>query len=271
MSGAGLDIGIAPRETASGESPLLEQREWKAATGVLTRAAAVLYLDRLLYGDDEDETPGRGLVDCGLTDGKLVIVLYVYPQRPGGRAPRLAASIGETSAPESEEIEEEETLDFQFEAEAGLRHPALRVLAANWLTGPWNEHGDKVAPPPMTVDGRVLRLAGGAPVYGSVLVRTLVRRWTAAVTVDWAEAVESLNEGWGEIVALYPADAPPVALALAAPPGAAEMAASGRPCGRHYSVRVGGEEETWPPTCPPADKYVWCDYCKGECEDGYRP
>ena len=264
---AGLDIRLAPRDAASGETLLLEQREWKASTGILTRAAAALYLDRLLYGDDETN-PAAGIMDCGLTDGRLLIGVYVYPL--ADMPFRLAASIGDMGAPEYAEIEEEAGLNFEIADSASLSHPARRVLSAQWLTGPYNESGDKVAPPPMTVDGRTLRLSGGA-VYGSVQVKLLVPRWTAILAVAWADAAASLNQGWGEHVVAYPSDAPPVALDLTAPPGAEEMAASGAECGNTFRGSIRRTEEDWPPIAEPKNKYVDCDYCKGECDDGYRP
>lgn len=267
MGAAGLTLPFAPPSAEAGAALLLEQEEWRKSVGVLTRINAIRYIDMRTYARSaESAAQDVPLMDCGLSDGGLVIRVRAYPVRDV--ALRLAASIGDLDEPRREDIEEEATLHYTLTTEAALSHPASRVLSATWLAGPYNVDGAKIAPPPLAVDGRVLRVIGDA-VYGSVQVKTAVRRWTYRLVVDWAEAVESLTAGWGEYVVAWPDGGAPVALELTAPPGAAEMAASGRPCG--FSFRVRPADAPWPPKADPANKYVTCDYCKLECDDGYRP
>ena len=269
---AALTIGFsAPEAAAPGEALLLEQDEWKRSAGVLTPPRAALYISRYMYGPlalKREETRWDDVyVDCGVKNGRVEITLRAYPLRPDVEIVRLAASVGSLSGLERGEIEEEETVSYTLTRETALRHPASRVLDASWLTGPYDAAGNKVAPPPLTVrDGRVLRVSGDV-VWGSVKVKTLVPRWTCVLTVDWSVAAESLNEGWGEWAAAWPAGGPPAALALTPPPGAKEMAASGG-CGRRSTIVSINEDddEDWPPVAEPADRYVDCDYCKGECE-----
>ena len=268
MSDAALSLPFVPPGAAEpGEALLLEQEEWKRSTGLLTRLNALRHISRRAYqAASVAGGESAALMDCGVTSEGVVIELRVYPLREA--AFRLAASIGELGEPRREDIEEEAAPHYTLTSEATLSHPARRVLSATWLTGPYNAQGVRIAPPPLAVDGRTLRVVGDV-VYGSVRVKTLVRRWTAALTVPWEEAEASLNAGWGEWAAAFPDGGKPVALERTAPPGAAEMAASGGGCGASYRVKKA--EGAWPPECPPADKRVDCDYCKGECDDGYRP
>lgn len=263
-SAPGLTLPFRPPAFESGEVLLLEQDAWAASTGVLTRINAVRYIDRQVYTAASDAAPDTPLVDCGLTDAGLAITLHVYPLR--SVVFRLAASIGDLSDPRRDDVEEEETLHYTLTTEASLRHPAQQVLSAQWLSGPYDADGLIIAPPPLAVDGQTLRVVGDV-VYGSVQVKLLVPRWTSTLTVDWREAAESLVDGWGEYAAAFPDGGRPVALALTAPPGAAEMAASGAGCGGAFRYRVGPSDRPWPPKAQPADKHVNCDYCSGECDD----
>lgn len=234
---------------------LLEQREWRPYAGIVTKANMVRYLARILYGDQWQEQ-----IDCGLSGDAIVIGIYVYPLRPGVRF-RLAATIGELSDGDYDEVEERESVHFNLEQEARLRHPALRVIDAKWLAGPYLAGGVKTAPPALRVAGQ--RLFTAVPVFGSVHVTTVVPRWLFLLTVNWDAAASALTGGWAEFAACYPPPGRPVALGLSAPPGAQEMAELGLPCG--YSFHGSSswpQDDNWPPKeTGGKTKRISGDYC----------
>ncbi len=253
-----LSLDFVPRDGGAREPidlVLLEQREWRPYAGIVTKANMVRYLARILYGDQWQEQ-----IDCGLSGDAIIIGIHVFPLRPGVRF-RLAATIGELSDGDYEEIEERESVHFNLEREANLRHPALRVIDTKWLTGPYLAGGIKTAPPALSVSGQ--RLTAPVPVFGSVLVTCIVPRWLFLLTLPWETAQPALAGGWSEFAVCYPPPGRPVALELSAPPGAQEMAELGLPCGYSFRGEVNWpEDDSWPPKESGGKvKRISGDYC----------
>lgn len=242
---------------------LLEQEEWGAYAGRLTKLGMTRYLDHVLYASGGGSAPS--VVDCGQDGaGNLNTAVLVWPLADNV-VYRLFATVGTLGAGELGEVEETDTVSFTLTQTATLRHPARRVLAAEWLTGPWTTGGVKIAPPPLMVDGRELR--ANAVVYGSVRVKTLARRYRHPLQISWNEAKALLaSGGWSEWAVCLPAPGRPEALSLTMNRGAEDMAQSGGSCGRGR-FKSKQDEPEWPPVVEPEDKTVNCDYCTGECED----
>lgn len=258
-----ISLNFVPLERGEREPidlVLLEQREWRPYAGIVTKANMVRYLARILYGDQWQEQ-----VDCGFSGDAIIIGIYVFPLRPGVQF-RLAATIGELSDGDYEEREEQESVHFSLERETSLRHPALQVLDAKWLTGPYLAGGIKTAPPQLSVSGQ--RLLAPVPVYGSVQVTTIVPRWLFLQTVPWSVAQTALTGGWSEFAVCYPPPGRPVALELSAPPGAQEMAELGLPCGYSFRGEVNWpEDDSWPPKESGGKvKRISGDYCALELD-----
>ena len=237
----------------SPELILLEQKEWRGYTGVLTALNLVRYLAKLFYSDEWQEQ-----IDCGFSGDDLVITLYVYPLRPGV-AHRLAVTAGQLSEGEWEEIQETETVTFGLEQATTLKHPASSIVSAKWLTGPYASGGVKIAPPALSVSGRELRAP--VPVFGSVQLTTMVSRTAYILAIPGDEAIELLKQGWSEYAVGMPHGGLPVGLALTPPPGAEEMAQSGQECGRGFSGSVAWPEDGGPPQGQKHNKRIIYDYC----------
>ena len=264
MQAATLTIPFAettsnPRAT---DLVLLEQEEWGAYAGRLTRMGMTRYLDHALYASGGAAAPN--VVGCGRDGaGNLNTAVLVWPLKDDVTY-RLVSTIGTLGSGEPGEVEETDTVSFTLTKTATLKRPARQVNSAEWLTGPWTTGGARIAPPPLTVSGRELRAS--LPVYGSVRVKTLARRFRHPLRITWDEARTALAD-WSEWVVCLPASGRPVALELTANRGAEDMAKSGGSCGRKGRFKVEGEEPEWPPVVEPEDKRVNCEYCAGECEN----
>lgn len=237
---------------------LLEQEAWSAYTGVLTKAGLARYLRGALYGVEAGQ-----VIDCGLSDDNLSIVIYAWPLAPGVTF-RLRSSVGDLGEVLIDTVSSAESVSYNLTDHASLRHPADYIESARWLTGPYNSAGEAIAPPALTVSGRDLMLS--EPVWGSVWIRSVGTRYTCRLSLSLDAAEPLLAAGWSEYVIGLPEGGRPVALALTPPPGAEELARTGAECGRSVSVRVLGPDKT-PPTAQPKDKTIKCDYCELECDD----
>lgn len=248
---------------------LLEQGAWGNYCGVLTRVNFVRYLRQAFFGEPrsrEEEEDGGFVNCCGFGDA-LYIPVHAY--LPAGDAPyQLRATAGNLGEGILQTIMERETVSFNLEREASVRHPATRIVAARWLTGPWTTGGADTPPPPLSVSGQTVR--SPIPVYGSVELALEVRRWRHLLRIGKDEADALLTGGWAEFVVGLPAGGRPVRLEITPPPGAVELAKTGLPCGRGRggdSGRVEDPDDPGEPTASGADKHINCDYCKAQCDD----
>lgn len=263
-----LHIAYTPRSTGRASSRdlvLLEQEPWDAHCGVLSRVNLLDYLASTLY--QRDHPADRQYVNCGMgADGSMQIGLCVY-RLSAGIAYRLAATIGEISEVQEDEIAEQQSISYTLGTEARLSHPAAAIDSVRWLTGPYAVGGGLAAKPALTidpVDRRIVR--SSARVYGSVLLETRVERGVAALAISADVAEAALMAGWSEIAVCRPAGGRPVGLELSAPPGAAERARSDSKCGRSYSASIKPADHG-PPAAQPEDKTIHCDYCTLECDE----
>ena len=238
---------------------MLEQEPWGDYVGVLTKLHFVRYLHGLLYGSDDESEP----VDCGWGD-RLALTVYAYPLAPGVRY-RLASTVGIIEEMRQETVQERQSVSFDLERSASLPRPATRILASEWLAGPYTTGGARVSAPALSVSGR--EVISPIPLFGSVWLTLELQRGSCMIVIDRDEAEPLLAAGWSEFVVGMPAGGRPVALDLDAPPGAEEMAKLGLACGRGSA----GNTVDWPPDqgepiAQPRDKHVECDYCELQCE-----
>lgn len=236
---------------------LLEQEEWNHYTGLLTRAGFLRYLRAVLYDTDD-----KARILCPIGND-LAIRIFAWPLAPGVVF-RLRASVGALGEVTVDTVRSGESLTFSLSDRADLKHPASRVEAIRWLTGPYDAEGRLVAPPSASVSGREITLS--APVWGAAWIETAATRYACVLTLPRDAAEPLLAAGWSEWVIGLPEGGRPVALELAAPPGAEALAAAGAGCGRaSYRVKPSGGDGR--PEGYPADKRINCDYCELECEE----
>lgn len=242
---------------------LLEQEEWGAYAGRLTKLGMTRYLDHVLYASGGAAAPN--VVDCGGSGENLNTAVLVWPLRDNVTY-RLLSTVGSLGSGQLGEVEEQDTVSFAMTRAASLKHPALRILSAEWLTGPWTTGGVKISPPALAAAGRELR--ANVVTYGSVRVRYAARRYRHPLKIarDELKAIVA-SGGWSEWAVCLPAPGRPVALDLTLNRGAEDMAKSGGECGRRGKVKVSGLEEDWPPVVEPEDRRMNCEYCTGKCKD----
>lgn len=233
---------------------MLEQKEWKPYTGTLTRASIARYIKGRLYGGGISDD---SVVDCGWGE-KMIITVYAYTLRPDVRF-RLVSTVGDIGPMKQKTITEKDTITFEMESEATLKHPAKRIVSAKWLTGPYTNGGLKIEDIDLSVNS--LTLQSPVPIFGSVLIACEVDRAEADITISKDEALPLISAGWGEFCVGLPVSGKPVALEITPPPGAEELAKNGQPCGRgsgSVSIDSPDEEE---PVAQKADKHLSGDYC----------
>lgn len=248
---------------------LLEQEPWGAYCGILTRANVRRYMANLLYGIFW-QAPGVDVndteyVDCCWGDA-LAIPIYAYPL-DDGVAYRLLTTAGRLDPPTLQTHYELQSVSFELTDEASLPHPAVGIVRARWLTGPWTKGGAEVAPPALTVSGRTVR--SPIPLYGSAELVLDIRRWRHILHIGRDEATRLALDGWAEFVVGLPDSGRPTALAVEPPPGAEDMARNGGDCSRPQKPgRIKWKEpEEEEPTAQGEDKHINCEYCELECDD----
>lgn len=265
-------VNYTPRATsarAERDLILLEQKKWGAYCGVLTRARLARYLKDWFTGEakTEEEMEAESPVDCCGYGGDLAIPLHVYEIEPGVGY-RLLSTCGKLDEGVLETVAQKESVSFNMEREASISRPAVAVESARWLTGPWTTGGASVAAPVLTVSGRNVRAP--IPLFGSVELTLKTRRWAHILSIPKDEVEALLIGGWAEFAVGLPDGGRPVALEIEEPPGAAELALLGLPCGGGSgggSGRINTPDGDEPPKAQPEDKHIKCDYCELECED----
>ena len=250
------------------ELVLLEQTRWNSYLGLLTRVNLLRYLQTQFFPDEgEDAKKKEDFVTCGFDeDGGLTLGLAVYELAREVRW-KLQASVGTVNQVSRTEAAETQSLSYNLANEASLPHPALAILSARWLTGPYDVSGNRISAPALIIDGQDRRIIRAQrPVFGTVALRVQVQAALYTVKLSAEAAEQALLAGWSEFAVCLPEGGRPVALSLTAPPGAAELAESGQPCGHHISIKV-THNPGGPPSAQPEDKIINCDYCSLECDE----
>ena len=151
--------------TYSGPSGLddllqIEQSDWSAYTGRVTKGGMILSLREMLYGED-----AGNVVDCGMTGGEVLCLIDVYPRRPG-LVYQFAASYGRLSDRREEEARVTETRNFSLETSVSPSYPPFTINRAEWADAVYDVEGNEITPPALTIeDGKI---TCPSPVYGAV-------------------------------------------------------------------------------------------------------
>lgn len=251
---------------AARELVLLEQTRWNSYLGLLTRVNLLRYLRAQFFPDEEGgEDAKDDFVFCGFDDdGGLTLGLAVYELARDVRW-KLQASTGTFGEVSRTDAAETQSLSYNLSDEASLPHPALAILSARWLIGPYDAAGNRISAPALLIDGQDRRIIRAQrPVFGSVALRVQVQAALYTVKLSAEAAEQALLAGWSEFAVCLPEGGRPVALELTAPPGAAELAESGQECGHHISVKV-THNSGGPPKAEPENKNIYCDYCNLQC------
>jgi hypothetical protein len=230
----------------------IEQEDWAAYTGVVTRSEMVYAIANTLYGTSYDPATW-----CGLVDGNVVSTIYVYPRIPD-LAYQLHTSWGSLSQRREATIELTEILNYRLTDAVQPDHPPLAIRSASWLDDCYDAAGTLVAPPALTIESGEIRSA--QKVYGAVTINYTTIRHTytlnqprreTAIDNQYSAAVYGLYEGGINWLVL---EMPPGIEAFEADPDAW--------CGWSGSGRViDDDKEPWPVNPGGADRRTTVDYC----------
>jgi hypothetical protein len=245
---------------------MLEQEPWDPYTGHLTAAAAVAYLDALLYGDPDAELSEM----CG-TDkyGTMYGAIYVYPS-PQTLNYRLAVTNGSLGMMRLENLTHREVLQVNMATDPPLRYPASLIFSATWLSGAWAVDGTELPAPAVDISGSRPHLA--FPVVGSLLVvYKVVRHQYEVIIPPRTEATENIYQS--HVYAVW--NGGTRVMEFTTPPGISKT---------DSAVRCNNSLNTWmygidpltglklgdsdfidhpddPPTVKPEDESKYWDYC----------
>lgn len=156
----------------------LEQEEWSAGAGYVTRLDLVQALAEYLLDEEGAD------VDCGVVDDCMTVNIFAYPSQPG-LSFDLGATHGTLGAAMRSVVEVREAIAFSLDDAKSVSYPLHGLVGAEWATDVWGEGGEIVSSPAITVSGGEVQVA--APVYGTVYVTYTAVRYTYALTVPARE------------------------------------------------------------------------------------
>lgn len=140
---------------------IIEQGEWAATTGTITKAELVRYLAAMIDGTEYTSS-----TDCGFdAHGDVLCLVDVYPLM-AGLVYQFHTSHGSLSGPVVEMVEATELLNFTLSNSERPNHPARSIRSVSWLDKCYDASGAVVSPPPLAIDGDTITIP--SPVYGSV-------------------------------------------------------------------------------------------------------
>jgi hypothetical protein len=260
MSKQSLSVSLSRQggPSASRDLLMIEQRGWRPYTGYVTAANAVLFLGRMLYGEETDNNWSER-TDCGMTGTDMVTGIYAYPAYPA-LAYQIAASYGYLSEGVREEIEQEEVLQFSMTDEVSTKYPSQGIISAEVLGDLYDAGGGIVALPAISIEQDKVTLSRA--VYGSIKIKYLVLRDTYILTVTRRDPETTVENFYSSVVYAWYDGGGGDWLTVEAPPGAEEFDAD---CGWYRGGSVTGpDDEPNVPTAAGADRYIRIDYCSGE-------
>ena len=251
---ASLAITLAKQEESESISGLLtlEQEEWKAYTGLLTKANMVRHIAFKLFGGKWNPQ-----IDCAISGERVTSTIYAYPATP--TLPyRVLASYGELSEGRVQTPVLTETVHFRLETEQGLRYPAHSLVSANWLTA-YDAEGNQIPAPGITIKARSVGTA--FPVYGSLQIK--YRTFRTAHTLSMEARDDALEHFWSAYILGLPLGGEPVLLKFDPPPTAEELTAMAAECGGRIGLSLEWEEQDPANRVTPGKKEEVWDYCGG--------
>lgn len=185
MQQSSLSISYAAPKRSPLDLLMIEQQEWGASVGAVTRAELARMLKATLYGGQYENR-----TDCGVVDGSLACILYVYP-RVLGLAYRFFTSHGRLGGCYSVLATEEELLNFRLTTRERPKYPPRRIVSASWMDDCYDANGATIPRPALAIEGE--EIVSAEPVYGAVKVVYQTERHRYLLTCPRREgAVDNL-------------------------------------------------------------------------------
>lgn len=136
--------------------------------------------------------------DCGVVEGKVFNTIYVY------RLDRsvhysLKSSVGSLGDKSSEEILQQEVINFNLENSYKVRYPVSGSISHSWQGTIFDESGSATSPPSISLEQGNLLLS--KKVYGVLKISYNVIRDVVVFTVDVESIMDDLFAG--AIYAIY--------------------------------------------------------------------
>jgi hypothetical protein len=193
---------------------MLEQAGFLPYTGFVTKAAALNFLENLIYS-----TQSTVKINCGTDGENLNLIINAYPYFPELNY-QLFSSYGTLSEVIIQEVEKSETIQLKLEQNVSVKYPVLEIISAEWLNEAYDTDLNLILPPPEIIIGTdVKTVSTEIPCYGSVNVtyKTLVHTYILSII---PRMNTELNPYSSVVFAVY--DGGLVYLETTAPPGADE-------------------------------------------------
>lgn len=228
---------------------VIEQDEWSAYAGAMTKLNMVKTLAEMFYGTDYGAS-----VDCGFVDGKVETTVRVYPYEPErSYTPKL--TYGELGECEVVDDVIEEKVRFSLETSASLKYPSQGIESVEWAGDCYNADLDAVDAPTLSIvdDDTV---SASVAVYGTATVkyRVVCHKYEISISIR-DEAEENKYSSvfycvWGGGVEH---------LVLSDPPGADELEGE---CGLGDYISITPPDPSDPALQNPhADRHTKRDWC----------
>lgn len=231
----------------------LEQEEWAPYTGFVTKSNMVRQIGKMLFADHG----WNPVVGCALMNGLLYSLIYAYPLLPTTKF-KVLSSYGYLSEGSGQDVVMEETIDFDFDVEQGLKYPAIAVSGYDWLTS-YDHNGNPDTRPAVSVLGR--NVTSSSPVYGTLRIRYSVYRVVYTLSMEARE--DAIEHFWSAYLLGLPEGGRPVLLEFDPPPTMEDMTKEGLTCGDE-NLEVTRDEPDPEDMIGQGIKIEIYDYCSGE-------
>lgn len=277
-----LVISLLPETSSisgSNNSLKIEQRPWGDYVGKVTSTDFLVLADMLLYngsgisGMDMYSHPFRTIdtmiarmkmisqslsMDCGFNSDKSISVeLYVYAV-PLNLSYSLFASYGVLTRKQREYIDQSEIIPVNYTESIELKYPVQGIKSFQWEGDTWDDDGNIVLNPTITVKAGVLYLS--SKVYGIISIKYFTVRDIYKLTVH---ARKDSKIGLFESVVYGVYNGGVEYLKVTPPPNADEIASGDSVCGWDWSVTIiiEGEEDICRIPEVDGDRNISIEYC----------
>lgn len=235
--------------SAVGPYVVLEQEDWEAYSGKMTKAALIR-----IFENTYTEAEHQNVYQCVTNK----VILYAYPSDPMMDF-LVDVSHGTIGFPAVETLNRMEQLSIDMTDEVSLQLLPLAIDGIAFPSGCWDEDGQRISPPDVKIEGK--KLIFSKKFYGQVMVGYSILRHVYNVSVP--EREEALENAFSS-VAYARWDYGVTWLELGWP--------ESRYCGGGGKVIVTPPEK--PPYEPPEgekDRLIKVDYCSQEVISDTNP
>jgi len=232
---------------------IIEQVDWEAYTGGLSKFAMVSQIARLIYGEDKYSAH----YECGLADNLYHTAIYVYPLVPGLNY-NPSATHGELSERVEELAELSESIQLRLNTVIDIKYPVAEIVSATWQGDCYDTHLALVPPPVLRISADRRSVSVSVPVYGTVVIEYRSERHVYELSV--AKREEALENRYSSVVYCVYGGGSPQYLAIKPPPAAEELDGNCAQGGGGINMPDPDDDPPdWPD--PHADRttvYGWC-------------